>query len=108
MTSLYQFPISKILIQPGANTIGPFAFNLGPQLPTGTSINSVDVVSSLDGVDTTSKLIAKDTLSGNIVSVYFSYPSSDLHGQHKLTLTYTLDNGAIDEADFFYIQVASV
>jgi hypothetical protein len=107
MSTRYQFTVSVILVQPSAAGIGPFSFDLGPQLPTGDDIVSIVVKSYLDTIETTSSLISGGpTVAGNIVSVYFDYPSADLHGDHKLTFIYTLVSGAIDEADFFKVTVS--
>jgi hypothetical protein len=107
MSTRYQFPVDVILIQPSAVGIGPFSFDLGPQLPTGDNINLIEVKSHLGTTETTSGLISGvPAVAGNIVSVYFNYPGTDLHGDHKLTFIYTLVSGAIDEADFFKVTVS--
>lgn len=106
MNTGYQFPTSTILIQPSATGIGPFSFDLGPQLPPGDDIVSIEVRSYLGTTETTEFLISgMPTEAGNIVSVYFTYPGPALHGKHKLTFIYTLNSSAVDEADFFMVQV---
>ena len=107
----YQFPTATILIQPYADAIGPFTFDLSPQLPSGDDIASVIVASYLDGVDTTASLIASDSLANNVVTIYFDYPLVvlvPLLGTHKLTFEYTLVSGAKDEADFWGVIVKDV
>ena len=107
MSTLYQFPVETILIQPSAASIGPFRFDLGPQLPSGDNINSIDVKSYLGTAETTWNLISGvPTVAGNIVSAYFTYPGSGLLGCHKLTFIYTLVSGARDEADFWLVEVS--
>ena len=102
----YQFPQARLLIQPYAVAIGPFTFDLSAQLPTGDDIASIAVVSTLAGVVTTTDLISgTPTVTSNVVSVYFDYPGSTKHGNHKLTFKYTLASGAKDEADFFRVVV---
>lgn len=104
--SVYQFSENRILIQPGALNIGPFTFDLSPQLPGGDDIATVEVVATLDGVDKTADLISgTPTVLNNVVSVRFNYPGAALHGSYKLTFWYTLTSGAKDEADFYRVQV---
>ena len=107
MSTRYQFTVNVILIQPSAAGIGPFSFDLDPQLPTGDNINLIEVKSYLGTTETTSELISGvPTVTSNVVSVYFDYPGASLHGDHKLTFIYTLASGAIDEADFFKVTVS--
>jgi len=106
MSTRYQFAIKRILIQPSASGIGPYTFDLGPQLPTGNDIASVVVKSYLVDETTSSLISGTPTVADNVVSVYFDYPGSDLHGDHKITFTYTLAGGGVDEADFFKVRVA--
>ena len=106
MTTRYQFDIKTIRIQPSASGIGPFAFDLDPQLASGNDIASVVVKTYLSTAETTEHLISgTPTVSSNVVSVYFDYPGSALHGDHKITFIYTLVGEEIDEADFFKVRV---
>lgn len=105
----YQFSKTEIKIQPYADAIGPFTFDLGPQFPTGTTLASVIVKSWLGAVETTSDLIHSSGITtGDIVGVYFDYPGDAKLGKHKLTFEYTLDTGAKDEADFYCVNVLKV
>ena len=106
----YQFPIvGDVLIQPYADGIGPFTFDLSPQLPAGDDIATIVVASSLAGEDSTADLIhGTPTVADNVVSVYFDYPGPTKHGNHKLTFKYTLASGAKDEADFYRVVVKNV
>ncbi|MBU1008453.1 hypothetical protein KKA53_05245 [Candidatus Dependentiae bacterium] len=109
MSTSYQFTIAEILIQPYAVAIGPFTFDLSNQLPSGDDIDSVTVVSTLGGVETTDDLISgTPTVASNIVTMYFDYPGATRHGKHKITFKYTLVSGAKDEADFYKVVVADV
>jgi len=102
----YQFTVGEILIQPYAEAIGPFTFDLSGQLPSGDDVASVIVASYLSSLDTTANLInGIPALAANVVTVYFDYPGAGLHGIHKLTFEYTLVSGAKDEADFWSVKV---
>ena len=108
MTTKYQI-VGRILVQPSAAGIGPFTFNLGPQLPSGNNIASVVVKSYLDATETTEHLISGvPTVTDNVVSVYFKYPGATQHGEHKVTFIYMLAGGEVDEADFFKVRVVAV
>jgi len=98
----YQFYEHTIIIQPFADAIGPYKFDLSPALPEGDGIASVAVKADLDGVDTTADLISSSSEAANVVSVYFKYPTGKL-GNHKLVFEYTLDSGAKHQATFYSV-----
>lgn len=100
-----QFDTYLILLQPYAEDIGPFMFDLADQLPPGDPITEVTVSSALDSVDTTALLIANERIRDSVIDVWLKYPGSEKVGIHKLTFKYTTESGAKDEANFNGVEV---
>lgn len=99
-----------ILVQPLTAKMGPYTFDLSPQLAEGDSITSVEVFAySKEGVDTTDELISgTPNVTEDVAYVFFKYPGAAYHGSYKLTLKYATINGLTDEADFWRVLVADV
>ena len=105
----YQFLEAEILVQPESDDLGPFAFDLGPQLPSGDHVADVEVKSYRHSEETTSVLIDGATpVASDVVSVKFKWPGAAYAGKHKLTFIYTTDAGMDDEADFWCVLVEDV
>ena len=109
MSNEYQFEETEILVQPGSDALGPFSFDLKPQIEDTDSITGVTVRSYLCGQETTALLIdGVPTLTAGVVYVRFQWPGADYKGNHKLTFTYTTNSGYTDEADFCCVKVKDV
>ena len=106
---ILQFAEARILVQPTSDGLGPFVFDLDPQLPDGISIATVAVKSFRYTTESTTDLIYSTALlSANRVSVHFKWPGTALVGNHKLTFEYDDGSNFNDEADFWCVVVQAV
>jgi len=113
MTKQYSFDEADILIQPSSDNVGPFTFDLSPQLPAGSNISTITVKTykGNSSVETTSYLVDPDfvpVVAANVVSVKFKWPGAEYKGSHKITFIYETDSGLVDEADFWRVLVQDV
>lgn len=106
---ILQFAEARLLVQPSSAGLGPFVFDLDPQLPSGMNISTVTVKSYRYTTESTTDLIESAALlSANRVSVHFKWPGTDQVGNHKLTFIYTDGVDFTDEADFWCVVVQNV
>jgi len=101
------FDTKLIKIKSDADQWGPFRFSFTSAIPSGTSISSATVTSSLNGSDTTSSLIESGSVSNgsDYVDLKLQYPGSSFIGMHKLRFKLTLNTSAIQDFDFGYVSV---
>ena len=100
----------RVLLQPtSADVARSFTFSVCSSatandgfLPYGATIASVAVVAyDKDGTVCTSELIeGTPSLSDFTVTVLFDYPSTTGPGRYKITISATLGDASVEEADF--------
>ena len=109
----YAFEEADILVQPNSDNLGPFTFDLSPQIQTGMVINDITVKTykgKNSPTETTSVLVdtPAPTVAANVVSVYFKWPGDAYKGSHKITFIYKTVCGFEDEADYWRVLVQDV
>ena len=114
MERLYAFEEADILVQPSSDNLGPFTFDLSPQLQDGMVVDTIEVKTYKgrnSPVETTSYLVDPDfvpVVVSNVVSVKFKWPGASYKGSHKITFIYSTVCGFADEADHWRVLVQDV
>jgi hypothetical protein len=101
------FDVASIEINAGTQAWGPYRFNFQGALPdaTGDPIQSAQVKSYLNGVETTAQLIQFSPLESPVVKIWFNYPGVDLHGKHTLVFSLTAQKGGVNGFEFGHVDV---
>lgn len=104
----FDFDVGKIKVHKDTTKWGPYVFDFKGRLPdpNGDPIQTVDVKSFLDGVDTTSALISgTPDVATPQVGVLFEYPGDALKGRHILEFKVTTIRGGVNIFNFGYVEV---
>jgi hypothetical protein len=102
------FADGKIVVRPGTDYWGPFAFDLAPALPAGDSLTAATTVQAfLAGVESTEQLIETGSiaLQAAVLNLRLQYPGASLHGRHELRINLALASGARHTLVFQYVHV---